>query len=200
MVNYPIYHITHYQNLAGIIQSGGLHCDKGTHVYRNIGYGHIKERRKTHPIPCWKAVCLGDCVPFYFGCRSPMLYVIHSGGVENYFGGQRETIYLVSSTNLIFQSSLKWCFTDGHAVEVLTNYYTDDFDLDRLDWDSINARQWANSDENPDRKRKKQAEFLVQKFFPLQYIQKIGVFDDKMLETIGQQIDIPISKEPSWYY
>lgn len=34
-------------------------------------------------------------------------------------------------------------------------------DLERLDWNAIRSRHWADTPEDPDRKRRKQAEFLA---------------------------------------
>ena len=54
MTDHPIYHITHVENLASIIEADRLWCDaqriaKGL-ANTNIGYSHIKQRR--FGIPC----------------------------------------------------------------------------------------------------------------------------------------------------
>jgi len=41
--------------------------------------------------------------------------------------------------------------------------------LDEIDWDAVQARQWQN------RKERKQAEFLLEHSFPFQLVERIGV-------------------------
>jgi hypothetical protein len=204
-----IYHITNYRNLPGIIQSGGLFSDNkcsGENLqYTNIGHSHIKQRRSDRRIPCRPGVNVGDCVPFYFGNRSPMLYSIHGGYVEGYQNRQQDVIYLVSSTECVAQSSVEWCFTDGNAATGITKFYTDMTILDQLNWEYIDARIWKDNDSHPDRKRQKQSEFLVYHFFPWSLVQSIGVYNQDMLSCIQNLFNqnnciIPVSVETTWYY
>lgn len=49
-----IYHITHVDNLSGILREGGLWCDR-QRIERclastNIGHAHLKRRRLAHPV------------------------------------------------------------------------------------------------------------------------------------------------------
>lgn len=90
MTNRAIYHITHVDNLAGMIREGRLWCD-GQRISRNlvntnIGYSHIKERRMRHQVAVAAGGTLGDYVPFNFCPRSVMLYVVAQGH-ENYSSG-----------------------------------------------------------------------------------------------------------------
>lgn len=77
-----IYHITHVDNLPGIIADGGLVSDAEI-IARGgsamvIGMSEIKRRRVERlPVPCHSGTKVGDYVPFYFCPRSIMLYVIH---------------------------------------------------------------------------------------------------------------------------
>lgn len=72
-------------------------------------------------------------------------------------------VYCVSSVQKIIDHQLDFVFTDGHAVDGFTTQYTVD-DIQNietiLDKNAINAKYWK--DENDlDRKRRKEAEFLV---------------------------------------
>jgi hypothetical protein len=62
-------------------------------------------------------------MPFYFGPRSPMLYVIQHG-----YNGVRKVkpediVYCVVRIEDIIKNDIDCIFTDGHALSSLTNYY-----------------------------------------------------------------------------
>lgn len=205
----PIYHITHIDNLAGIVQHGGLWCDSEM-VARGrspvgIAYSEIKARRARTIVPVEPGGVLADYVPFYFCNRSPMLYAIKSGAVQNYNGGQKEIVYLVSSVERVQDAGPGWCFTDGHAVEAVTGFYAALRDLDNVDWDVIESWSWGNREDDNDRKRRKQAEFLVRRFFPWELIDTIAVIGASMCDRVKSVIATaayhPLVKvEEKWYY
>lgn len=204
-----IYHITHIRNLESIIEKGGLLCDNEMNRLemncQGIAYQTLKDRRATTPVLVSAQGTLADYVPFHFANRSPMLGAIHMGMIEGYRGGQREVLHLVSSVGKVIREECRWCFTDGHAVEAPTVFFEDIRDLDRIDWEVIENWSWKNTMEDPDRKRRKQAEFLVYRFFPWHLIDVIGVHDKEM-ESIVQEIinkhrHQPLIKiEKKWYY
>ena len=60
-----------------------------------VGMGKIKTRRLGLPVKCLDGVMVGDCVPFYFGPRSVMLYLIHMRNPElTYRDGQGPILHL----------------------------------------------------------------------------------------------------------
>lgn len=206
----PIYHITHIDNLPRIIKSNGLWCDaerlKQGWDSINIAHKSLKERRMNTPV--WIGTdtgVLGDYVPFYFCNRSPMLYAIKNGQIAGYEGFQSSIIYIVSSVGKILSGNRKWCFTDGHAVEAITEFFDDIKGLEKIDWNLINHWSWRNTDDDNDRKRRKQAEFLVKESCPLSMFEKIAVYDKKhkeLAENIlaSQKITIDVIIENKWYY
>src|SRR5579863_4769071 len=117
-MNPQIYHITHVRNLRGILQQGRLWCDSqriGLGLANtNIGYSHIKARRLRHRVTVAAGGTLGDYVPFNFCWRSVMLYVV-SRGHDDYTGGQRGVVHLVSSLASIQATGRPFLFTDLHA-------------------------------------------------------------------------------------
>jgi hypothetical protein len=201
-----IYHITHVDNLPGIIAEGGLSCDRMAQTKKavNIGHKHIKERRLKRCVPVGPQGTVGDYVPFYFAPRSPMLYAISRGQVAGYTAGQRPVVYLCSSTGAVAQAGLEWVFTEGHADMDFTDFFDDFEHLDKIDWDLMQAKYWNATDDDPDRSRRRQAEFLVHHFFPWKLVTKIAVFDNihqnavlKMLE--GKPL-IEVEIRQGWYY
>jgi len=204
-----IYHITHINNLPSIIREGGLWCE-AKRSDRNlnclsIAYMALKERRGRTAVPCGKGGVLSSYVPFYFAPRSPMLYVINHGKVDVYRGGQRPILHLVSTVEGVQNAGLPYVFTDGHAVMALSQFFEDKKDLRYIDWGLMKARQWNDTPADPDRMRRRQAEFLAYDFFPWELVVGIGV----MHQRIASQVDSIISNvshqpivrvKESWYY
>ena len=204
-----IYHITHVDNLVGVVEVGGLWCDReaGARGLTKVGiaHQHIKVRRAQRHVPLGPGGTLDDFVPFYFAPRSPMLYSIHNGYVEGYSEGQRNVIHLESSAETISDSEASFVFTDGHAEMNLSEFFDELDDLDKIDWEIMKETYWADTDEDGDRKRRRQAEFLVHRFVPWRLIARIGVFDMAMAEHVTEILGDVAAKplvtvERGWYY
>src|SRR5262245_2538458 len=211
----PIYHITHIKNLPAILAQGGLLCDAEAEqrqiCQQSIAYDEIKERRKRRQVKTLsgQSVSAGgvvaDYVPFYFANRSPMLCAIYRQSVPRFQGIERDIVYLVSSVERVVSKRAKWCFTNGHAAEAVTNFFDDLASLSKLDWEIIDSWKWSDSLSDPDRKRKKQAEFLVASQFSWEWIEALGVMDAGMVEKVQLLIadcdHKPVVKtQPKWYY
>jgi len=205
----PIYHITPIDNLESIISEGGLLAynvmlETGTN-YTNIAYENIQDRRARIRVPCGAGGVLHDYVPFYFAPRSPMLYTINQGNVPNYTQGQAALIHLVSDVEDIDARGLDFVFTDGHAVMQFTDFFDDLDYLGAIDWDVMESRYWSDTNEDNDRKRRRQAEFLVRNFLPWELITEIGVINytiqsqvENILQNFTDQTPVRVHKD--WYY
>ncbi|MEG4805337.1 DUF4433 domain-containing protein [Microcoleus sp. ARI1-B5] len=205
----PIYHSTHIRNLESIISEGGLLAYNAMRAagteYTNIAYENIQDRRARVRVPCGAGGVLHDYVPFYFAPRSPMLYTINKGNVTSYTQGQAAVIHLVSDVLEIEFRGLDFVFTDGHAIMTFTDFFDDLHDLEQLDWDVMESRQWNDTNEDNDRKRRRQAEFLVHKFLPWELIEEIGVMNSTIkvqAENILQNFTHkpPVIVRKDWYY
>lgn len=197
-----IYHITHVDNLAGMLTDGGLWSDAGRQRHRpaavNIGYQHIKARRMRRAVTAGPGGMLGEYVPFYFCPRSVMLYVI-SRGSSDYAGREREILHLVSRVS-VATTGTRWAFSDRHA-EVGHAEHFDGLDhLTKIQWDAVDAQMWTTC------KEEKQAEFLVKDFFPWDKIQLIGVRDAAIVQQVNQILGAArrapprVELCPQWYY
>ena len=200
-----IYHITHVNNLRRVVAEKGLHCDRSAQEMKsvNIGHRHIKTRRLNRPVPLGPKGTVGEYVPFYFAPRSPMLYVISRGGVEGYAEGQVPVVYLCSTVEGVNKAGLRWVFTEGHADMGYTDFFDDLKDLDKVDWPLMQETYWNDTNDDPDRKRRRQAEFLVHKFLPWNMVSQIGVYDRSIAERVsellkGDKPEIRIQRD--WYY
>jgi hypothetical protein len=149
---------------------------------------------------------LADYVPFYFAPRSPMLLAIESGVVDGYAGGQKPVLHLVTSAEAAETSGIPFTFTDGHAEMRVSDFY-DDLSLlpSVIDWGVMASKYWNDTPEYPDRKRKRQAEFLIHDFAPWNLITGIGVLDEAMKSSVEQAL-ATVSHKPQvvvrrgWYY
>jgi len=205
----PVYHITHVDNLPGIIESNGLWCDRKRMQQNlasvNIAHEELKQRRMKVHVPLYNPKTLGDFVPFYFTNRSPMLYAIHTGFVKGYAGGQEAIIYLITTVGQLLNCGRDWCFTDGHAVEAFSDFYNKLDELSNIDWNLIEQWSWKNTSTDQDRKRRKQAEFLVEDSVPFSAFSQIIVNNDYINEKvlkicIGHKGQISVIINPDWYY
>jgi hypothetical protein len=136
-----------------------------------------------------------------------MLFAIHRGQVEGYQDGQRPVLHLVSAAERLAEANTAFTFTDGHAKIAYSAFYEDLADLaSKIDWNVMRSQYW--NDDPPrivDRKRKRQAEFLVPRFFPWQLFSTIGVINDvvrtevmRVLDGADHQPEVRVQR--NWYY
>jgi len=205
----PIYRLLHIKNLAVILDCGGMHAPnhptEGVCDYRAIHNVEIQKVRRQRPIPCEPGGTVHDYVAFYFGPRSPMLYQLHTGWVENYNEGQEPLIYAVSTVETISQTNLGFVFSDGHGIAAYTQWFDDLKDLDKIDWNMVYGKYWADTVDDMDRQRRKQAEFLVHRFCPWDMINRIGVLNNAVKDRVEHILDrknisMPVEVRRHWYY
>ncbi len=192
-----------------ILASGGLLAkrmlDKKDTGYTSIAHQSIQDRRASTRVTCGPGGVLHDYVPFYFAPRSPMLFTISHGNVEGFTGGQYSIVHLVSTAQAVQEAGLGFVFSDGHGIMTITEFYDDLAYLNEVDWEIMRANYWADTDEDLDRKRRRQAEFLVHKRFPVQLIQEIGVINGKIKQETDSLLaefesTIPVVVRLGWYY
>ena len=207
----PIYRFLHVDNLKMCLHRGTLHAPNQTpkdgYVYRTIHNQDIQQHRHVRPIPCGLGGVIHDYVSFYFGPLSPMLLQLHTEQVEGYTEGQEPLIYLVSSAQAVQKSGAPFVFSDGHGIAAFTTWYSKLEDLGQVDWNTVNARYWADTLDDMDRQRRKQAEFLVYGHCDWSLIKTIGVLNEKARSKIQQILsgfntsvrrDVNIRND--WYY
>ena len=207
----PIYRFMHVDNLAVCIQRGGLHAPNHTPndglQYKTIHNVSIQSERHVRCIRCGPCGVVHDYVAFYFGYLSPMLLQLKTGQVDGYTEGQDPLIYVVTTAQAVEDSGTGFVFSDGHGIAAFTHWYDDLADLDKVDWDMVYQRYWADNVDDMDRQRRKQAEFLVHKLCDWRLITEIAVVSDQMkkkVETIlskyPKKASRPVRVKPEWYY
>lgn len=204
-----IYHMTHIRNVPGIIAKGGIWCDRAAAAQglcqQSIAHTHIKERRARRVVSAGKGGTLADYVPFYFSTRQPMLYAIHCGGVASYQGGQADVVYLRLSTDGVQRSGAAFAYSNGHAEMVLAEFSHDLSTLaERVDMPLMTEKYWTDTPTDPNRKFRRQAEFLIHDFAPWGLIEEIGVYSDSRRTEIEaaclRRSPPPIAVRSAWYF
>lgn len=205
-----IYHIVHMDRLLSIISDSCLWCDAEI-VHRapvgtTIGMKDIKQRRlneltlTSHP-----DLYVGQCVPFYFCPRSIMLYLIHQSNHPEmiYKGGQDPIVHLEFDLNTAVSWSemknLRWAFTLSNAGSRFFEDRCNLKHLNEIEWSAVQARNWQSCKEG------KQAEFLVEKYFPWKLVERIGVHSARAYQHVANMILKSKHKpylevKPDWYY
>lgn len=146
---------------------------------------------------------VGDYVPFYFAPRSPMLYKIWRGGVATYQDGQEPLVYLVSSLRMVDQHGLPWVGSDGNFASPITEHVKEWARLEEVvDWPLMRQTYWNDTAEDGDRMRRRMAELLVHKSFPLECIEYIVVKSQSIADVARKHVSdkIPVQVRNSWYY
>lgn len=208
--NPRLYHIVHLDRLPSILADGCLWSD-AERIQRElggtlIGIDKIKKRRLEElKLTSNPGLHVGACVPFYFCPRSVMLYMLHKGNHPDlpYSGGQGAIIHLTTDFQRTIEwarrSGKRWAFTDSNAGSYFFNDWSDPAQLDRLDWDAIQAKDWQACKDG------KQAEFLIEHQFPWNLIESIGVIDGATKEQVETHLlrsehkpAVEIRQE--WYY
>lgn len=73
-----------------------------------------------------------------------------------------------------------------------------------VDWEVMRGRMWGNTAEDPDRMRRRMAEFLVYERVPIGCLAGIAVRTGSMREQVdgilaAQGLALPVRARPAWY-
>lgn len=194
-----LFRMTHIENIPHIIQYGITHANSqnSNPYYKAIGDSTLITSRINKTV---LDISLGNCIPFYFGPRSPMLYVIQHGynGVRQV--APEDIIYCVINIREITQ--MNFIFSDGHAFNSLTEFYPKERigDLNNIvSFDDVFALNWSTED--TDLKRRKEAECLFAQDIPYEIISGFVVYNDASKERIiSMGVTKTILINPKYYF
>lgn len=135
-----------------------------------------------------------------------MLFKLWKGSVPTYTDGQDSLIYLVSTVETVVAAGAACLFSDGNCASSMTQVFEDLTLLDSaIDWETMRARMWNNTANDPDRMRRRMAEFLVHKQVPISCLTEVAVRSsiiEQMVESIlaAHHVGMPVRVRPGWYY
>jgi hypothetical protein len=204
-----LYHITSWQNLPGIILEEGLWSPNQLRA-RGItplsgAHEHILKRRSTFPVKVGVGGTLHDYIPWSFAPRQPMLCALAHGQVDGQQVKQSEMVHLRTSVAAVLDAGLEWAFSDGHP----TVFNSKLFDLVGafcyVDWPLMKEQWWNNTDEDGDRTRRRQAEFLINDFAPWGLVTAIATMNEDVATNVREIVnDLPhaprVKVVRKWYF
>lgn len=203
-----MFRLVHIQNIPhilryGIVESNSINRNPD---YVSIGDNTMIEARREQKIPK-TSKRIGDFIPFYFGPRSPMLYTIQHGYNDVTRRRPEDLVYCVIRIDDIIHSGLSGYFTDGHARNVRTKFYSIEQQLENIDhlisYEDIFRDKWGNNDDNSGEwKRRKSAELLLEEDLPPSFICGFVVYNNQAKQKLlsfgiePEKIEI----RPSYYF
>ena len=194
--------MTHIDNIPNIFEVGFVHKTSPLANPEFITIGDISAINTRNQKTLQDGNLIGSYIPFYLGPRTPMLYVIQHGFNNVIRQKASDIVYCVIEIQDIIDNHINCIFTDGHALNHITNIYTSDHltEIDEiLDYDILYSKSW---NDYPDMKRQKEAELLLKDELPAKYIKYYLVYDEvakNRLQSFGIP-DIKIRISPQSYF
>lgn len=202
-----IFRITHVDNVPWLLDHG-MHCRNSSRFdpdFRNIGNPDLIARRRHRTVPVAPGGTLADYVPFYFTPYSIMLYNLKTG-----YGGvpkqrNEDIAIVVTSLYRVVELDIGFVFTDRHAYVQTASFFNALDDLGRVDWPLLQARDFRNDPENPDKKERYQAEALVYRHLPAGALMGVVCYDANTaarlkIEVDRRKLELRVLAKPDWYF
>ncbi|MGC3981095.1 MAG: DUF4433 domain-containing protein [Steroidobacteraceae bacterium] len=201
-----IWRIVHRDNLPWILDNG---LSSGNSTLRSpnwvsIGSSELITKRSTHPVPVSPGGVLNDYVPFYFTPFSVMMRNILSGrGVSR--RNKDELLILVSNLHHVTKLGLPFLFTDKHAYYQWANFFSDLADLNKIDWELLQRRDFRRDPDDPVKFERYQAEALIHQHCPIDGLVGIVCYTEPLQRSISQQVQtrgigLKVHARPNWYF
>lgn len=206
-----IYHITHVENIASIVETGGLLSDAKM-VERGgpdvpVGMDDIKARRMRQTVKCHPPDKVGEYVPFFFCPRSVMLYIFHMDNAPGltYHGGQRPIVHLELDVDEVIEAAdaadVRWAFTNANAATDYARFGSSVGEFEMIDWEAVPDHNFSV----PRVKEAKQSEFLVKDQVPWEFVERIGVYSEEYEEQATRALEEaehrpPVVVRGRWYF
>ncbi len=190
-----VWHFTHHRNLPQIASAGCLQPDSTARPTAPVTDPSIKQRRSTTPVDPLDASgyprsSVADHVPWYFTPRSPTLLRVVDGWNLAYQEGHRPLVLLGIRLADLAESNLNWCYSDRNAATSFVRFGTNLAALPSfIDFDLMTAREWKNTDEDPDRASRRAAEVLVHGRVPIGLVTAVAASNDDTLSDARATLD-----------
>jgi hypothetical protein len=204
-----IYRIIHFSNMEFILKYGIYTADSvnSDPDYLDIGNSEIIKTRSKFSVKIKDYGFIGEYIPFYFGRQSIMLYNILTGhgGLRKHFPG--DIIYICCKLEDVIKHCKRFFFTDGQANKQFTEHFSDVNDLNKVDWNVVYSSDFKKTEEDGDKLRRYQAEFLVHEHVPVTCINKIVVYNksrkidmEELLSKHKLNVPVEIAKKDVYYF
>lgn len=202
-----IFRIIHRDNVPWILDNG-LYCKSSNTIdpnFVNIGNPDLIDKRPHRGVDVPPGGTLSDYIPFYFTPFSPMMFNIHTGyrGIRQ--RPNREIVIFITSLYKLSDDGVAFVFSDRHAYLQTAKFSSDLGALDRIDWPSLQARDFKRDPDDPEKFDRYEAEALVHRHLPVDSLLGIVCYDDEVAEELGKLLDerdmrLKIVTKPNWYF
>lgn len=202
-----IFRITHIDNLPWILDNG-LHAQNGALTdpdYVGIGMETLIRQRNTHTVGGQHGGTLSDYIAFYFTPHSIMMLNIQTGYNEVKKRANEEIAILVSSIPKLVELAIPFVFTNAHAYTAEAEFFDSPSDLDRIDWELLQSKNFRRDPEDPGKQGRYQAEALVYRYAPVDAILGVVCYNKSSEESIGRllrerELSLSVKAMPGWYF
>lgn len=194
-----LYRMTHIKNVPHMQMHGITHrtSANANPNFTSIGDPTLISTRDAFVLDNGRS--LGEYVPFYFGTRMPMLYVIQKGYNGVAITPAQDIVYCVTSIQKVIETNLEFVYTNGHAVDSFSSQFSPQDVIaveNQVDFQAVKVRDWK-SPTDLDLKRRMQAEFLLLGDLPTEALLGYVVYNqhaaNQLLEMGVQQNRIHIN-------
>lgn len=201
-----VFRITHRRNIPFIARNG-LHCSSSTVIdpqFVQIGSADLISKRERHPLPLPYVGVLGDYIPFYFTHSSMMLFNIITG--KNVPRQSKEDIvFLVGSLRKFVSDAIPFVYTDRHAYLANPQFSNTLDDLNRIDWDILQRRDFQRNGNDPTKTSRYQAEALVHRHLPMHGLLGAACYTASVTEEVRHHfaaagIPTRVATRSEWYF
>lgn len=135
-----------------------------------------------------------------------MLYLLHRGNHDqlSYRGGQIPIVHLeadlIATVAWAKHAGQRWAFTLSNAGAYYVEDRCDLSALDEIDWAAVEANDWSGP-----KKEGKQAEFLLERSFPWELVERIGINPRANYRQVANLLPgnghrPPVEIIADWYY
>ena len=112
---------------------------------------------------------------------------------------------MVSSLHRLKKLGVGFLFTNQHAYPVNARYFSDLNDLNQIDWQILQNRDFKHDPEDPGKKERYQAEALVHGHVPVEALLGIVGYDIPSKEAVERDlasrgITLRVLAQPHWYF
>lgn len=174
---FSLYHMTHINNLASILQRGCLLSHNQVKHYTDISNNSVNNRR-TRAEPHFNR-SIHEYVPLYINPRNAMLYNVQKAYPD-------EIVLFKIHNSVCLNPYTLFTYKNAAADDAIFFNDIKEF-LDEADWNGINCNTWFD---NPIAKKTMMSECLIYNSIPVSYIEaiecKLQSTADKICNILNQ--------------
>ena len=202
-----VFRVTHRRNAEWILDNG-LHCANSGVIdpkFITIGNTDLIAKRATREIDAGPGGTISDYVSFYFTPYSPMMYNIRTGYNGITQRPNSDIVILVSSLPKFEECEVKYVFSDRHAKLEAASFYTDQDDLDKIDWPILQARDFRRDNDDLEKIERYQAEALAYTHVPVKALLGMVCYDQTVKKELTtaietRELSLKLHVKPGWYF